>query len=82
MGDAIGARTGLVGYEKGIVEAHSRAHAAMLRQVFGAGLGFLAVRSKRIGIMWSPLFLVAFAVSTFVICTVIVGVAEIIQSWH
>jgi hypothetical protein len=85
-GDAIGAWIGLPGHEKAIVEARAQSHTAMLRlllvQVAGGIFAFFGFRRQRIGIRWSPLFLVAFPISTFVVFILIVGLAEIIQPFR
>lgn len=82
MGDLIGAYRGLD--ERTVQFARAQEHTAMLRllliQVLGAAASFVALRGKRIKVLWSPLFLVAFPASTFVACWLIVAVPGIIQS--
>jgi hypothetical protein len=73
MGDVIGANEGMD--ERAVVHARALSHTAVLRlisiQLLGAAFAFLAFRSKRIGVAWSPLFLVAFPAGTFVVCWLI-----------
>jgi hypothetical protein len=86
MGDAIGAWRGLPEYEKAILQARGQSQTAMLRlflvQVLGGVFAFIGFRSNRMGIRWSPVFLAGFPVGTYVVCIVIVALAETIQSLH
>jgi hypothetical protein len=82
LGFAIGGWTGLKGYEQAIADARHTAHITELRlailQVLGGAFAFITLRRK-LGVLWSPLFIVAFCGATFAILLLY---AEIVTALH
>ena len=70
LGFAIGGWTGLKSYEQAIVDARHTAHTAELRlailQLLGGMFAFIPFKRK-LRVLWSPLFIVGFSGTTFVI---------------